>query len=541
MFSVIAGFMALIGFLWLNVWPETVRRESYLPELEAMARHSPYDGRLLALLGARQIESHDYKAAADSLRQALAAGEDNSSLRLNLAAAIEANGDRPRALAHLRIALQAHPQDAELQAALSRIQKIGAPAPAGVLAPALCPNGPRPLIALYAKGSFLNGLAQWWGHRHPETSGYTTRDLWVTEHPEEAEAHRLWGLALIRNRRLLEAEIPLRKAVELAPQSAATHLSLASLQEKSGNGASASLEYIAALKIDRNSLPALLGLGRTSLHGGHIDTAVRSFRRATEVAPTSFEAWTGLGRSYQLTGLGYDKSAAAYKKAMELAPGNTDFFNDYAISLYRVSRQNEAEAIIRQRLRVAPQDSLSHYLLGMVLMNTNPTPDRIIEAERNTREALRLDKGNTMASVQLAQILFQQNKVLSECAQLLNHAIQHDAFNRTSLFLLARVYRRMGKEALADKTAATGDALFQNQQKAADLVDKERKNQLSPGERQELAHLYEITGASDKAQYERKILDSLRANPQGVAGMQRAYKESIDQVLGTPKDALEKN
>ena len=540
-FAFLLALVAVFCFLWLNVWPETARREAYLPELEDKARHASYDGRLLALVGARQIESHEYHLAAESLQKALAAAEVTPLIRLNLAAAMEANGERPLALAHLRLALEAHPQDAELQAALSRIQKIPVPAAPGVLAPALCPQGPQPLVEIYAKGSFLNGLAQWWGHRYPEKSGFTTRALWVAAQPEDAEAQRLWGLALMRNRRLMEAEAPLRKAVELAPQSAQAHLALGNLQEQIGHHAAASLEYIATLKVQRDSLPALLGLGRTTQKGIHIGKAIRSFRRATEVAPDSVEAWTGLARSYQLTGLGYDKSAAAYKKAMELAPDNPDFLNDYVISLYRASRQSEAETIVRRRLQTAPSDALSHYLLGMVLMNTNPTPERIAEAEKHTREALKLNKGNPAASIQLAQLFFQQNKEAEESVRLLQNAIRLEPYNRKSRFLLGRLYRRMGKNALADKISAETNVLFQNQQKAADLAEKERKSQLDANGREKLAHLYEITGEVSKAQRQRQILELKKTDPQAPSRIQRDYDEAIDQVLGKPQDSLEKD
>jgi Tfp pilus assembly protein PilF len=538
---VVLCICAIAAVLWRTVWPETWRREAYLPELEEMARHASSDGRLMALTGARQLEAHEYKSAAESLRQALAAGEDNAALRLNLAAALEASGDRARALAHLRMALQSHPAAAELQQALARIQKVPTPAPAGVLAPALCPEGPRSLIETYTKGSFLNGLSQWWGRRNPEKSGFTTRALWIIEQPENAEAQRLWGLALLKNRREIEAQAPLQKAVSLAPTSVDARVALAHWYEEAGNYSAASLQYIAALKIQRDDLSALLGLGRTSQAGGRLGNAVRSFRRATEVAPNSLEAWTGLARSYQKTGFGYDKSASAYKKAMELAPGDTSFFNDYAVSLYRLTRPDEAESLLRQQLSAAPDDALTHYLLGMVLMNARPTPERIAEAEKLTREALRLGPGNPRASAQLAQLLFQQNKETDTVLRLLRSAIRLDPYNRAPRFLLSRVYRRMGKTAMADEVAAEADALFKRQQRAADLAEKENSEQLDLKGRKELLRLYESTGDVVKARRQRDILNLLKTDPKAPARIQRSYEEAVDSVLGKAKDSMERN
>lgn len=529
-----------MAYSWFQAWPETARREAYLPTLEAMVLASPYDGHLQALVGARQIEAHEYPKAAQSLRQAIAAGQTQAAAWLNLAAALEASGERARGLAIMRAALQAQPQDAELQAAFKRMAQIPVPIPLGGLSPAFAPDGPRPLIDQLTQGSFLNGLARWWGRRYPEGSGYATREGWVGEEPQNPEAQRLWGLALLRNRRPQDAEAPLRQAVALAPQSGQAHLALAKSQEDLGRDAVAAQEYIAALKGDHNNLEALLGLGRASQNGGRIGHAVRAFQRATEVAPASLEAWVGLGRATQLTGLGYDKSAAAYARAQALAPSDTSFFNDYAVSLSRMSRQTEAEDILRLRLAAAPQDALAHHLLGMVLMDFNPTPKRIAEAEANTREALGINKGNPISSVQLAHLLSQQGKGSEEAISLLKNAVRLDPYNRNSLLLLSRVYRQAGQVDLAAKVAAQATALFKNQQRTADLGEKDRKDQLSPSERAELARLDELTGDRGKAQRQRAILSILKTDAQAPARIERAYNESVDQVLGKPQTSIEK-
>ncbi len=531
----------LAGWLWLEVWPLTVRREAYLPELEAMTLRWPYDGPLLSLTGARQIDAHEYGPAIESLRRAAAAGENDPEVWLNMAAAFDAQGERAQALAMMRLALEAQPNNAQLQAAVARIAQIPVPAPAGALAPAFAPNGPQAIIDANTRGSFLNGLAQWWGHRNPEQSGTTTRRLWAAQEPQNAFAQRLWGQALLRNRRPLAAADVLRHAIALEPENDDAHLSMATAQEDLGQTTAAALEYIEVLKIQRDSLPALLGLGRALQKGGRIGSAVRSFRRATKVAPDSLEAWTSLGRATQLSGVGYDQSVEAYEKALQLAPDDMEFLNDYAISLDRLSKQEKAEAVLRQRLKIAPNDALSHYLLGMVLMNSNPTPERIEESEKHTREALQLNPGNPLASIQLAQLLFQQNKQSDEALALLKDATQRDPFNRNSQLLLAGLYRRRGEKKLADQTAAAGAALFKNQQLIADLEEKERDGKLPNAERQRLINLYVKTGQNDKAERQRQIIAVLKTNPQSTEHEQLQFKQAVDEVLGKPQSPIEED
>ena len=134
-------------------WRETERREAYLPELEAMARRSPYEGRLLALLGGRLLEAGEYPAATQTLRRAIAAGEADSTIWLNLAAARAASGDIAYALASLTLARKRNPKSPPLEAAFVRVRILGrSPAP-DVLARTLCPEGPAGLVAERTRGS----------------------------------------------------------------------------------------------------------------------------------------------------------------------------------------------------------------------------------------------------------------------------------------------------------------------------------------------------------------------------------------------------
>ena len=293
--AVLLLLLALVGWQLADAWRQTARREAFLPALEAQALKTPNDGPLLALLGGRRAEAHQ-ASAADALRRAIVAGEQSDIVWQTLAGAVAAGGDRPRALADLRLGINALGAVPSLKDAQARAEALGpSPAP-GALNQAISPEGAKPLVDAYTRGSFLNGLMQWWGHRFPEQSGFATREEWVRQAPDDAQAQRLWGLALRENGRLPEAGAALARAVDLAPRSPAAHLAFADALQQGGFAEKAGLEYIACLKLRPDWLPALLGLGNNAL-GDHLSHATPAFRRATQIAPQSADAWVGLGRA----------------------------------------------------------------------------------------------------------------------------------------------------------------------------------------------------------------------------------------------------
>lgn len=127
--------------------------------MEAQARRSPDDGRLLALLGARLADSENYAVAAQTLERAVAAGADDASVWLSWSASCAAAGDNVKAGAVLRLGLRQADAAPAIRAALERVRKLGDRPSPGALAEAISPQGLDRLLAVYGGGSVLNGLA----------------------------------------------------------------------------------------------------------------------------------------------------------------------------------------------------------------------------------------------------------------------------------------------------------------------------------------------------------------------------------------------
>ena len=487
---------------------ETQRREAYLPQLEDAARHDPYDGRLLALLGGRQMEAGEYQSAADTLEKAVAAGEKTDLVWLTLASATAATGD-PRALGFLRVGEQETKSPA-IQGALERCQALEKTRTPITLASAICPQGPEPLVTAYTQGSFLNGLREWWGRLHPDKSGFATRQDWVRRQPNNAQAQRLWGLALIQNRRIEEASAALQQAVALAPNSAAAHLAMADLLAGQSLFAQASLEYIAALKLHPDWLPALLGLGRTTLVQQLPLSAIDIFTEAVKIAPQSAEAWIGLGQADVLAQKNYDAAQQAFQTAVRLAPRRTDFFMDYAIVLRQNGRLKDAEAMLRRSLAADPENARIHYLLADLLVDFHPTPDRLAEAQTHTQEALRLAPDAPPAQQQMAMLLLRQGKPQAAIS-LLQKVLAEDPGNVGATLLLSHAYQQAGLTTQAAQSARQVAALSRDSQRIDVLIAHAFTNPGDIGVHGELAKLYAQIGQRDKARQEQEVTVYLRS------------------------------
>ena len=531
LFAAICALALLAAFLTLPpAWQATERREAYLPHLEISVRQHPEDGPLAALLAARLMQAGEFGAAAATLKQAAEAGEQTETVWLALAFSNAAAGQSGRALADLRLGVKSIPDSFLLPARLADARALGPGASPGDLARTISPQGPAALLAVYGCGSFLNGPMSWWDRRHPARSGFATRELWAGARPGDAEAQRLWGEALVKNRRLPEAVTALRRAVALAPQSPASHLALADALRQGKHLPEAAQEYLAALKLHPDWSPAFLGLGAAFQASDLSSYALQSYTRATQVSPQSADAWIALGTAeHQANGLAA-ASVAAFDAAARLAPERTDYLDDYASALREANRWDDAEAVLRRRLSAVPTDAYGHFLLGTVLMDSKPMPAREAEAEANLREALRLSPRNPVAEVSMASLLLDQGQGAA-AVRLLSDSLRRLPFERRTILLLSRAYRVTGQDALAAKAAQQAAVLQRDEDQASVLEGDKHKRQRDPAFHRRLADLYDRIGKPDKAAQERLTVQRLE-DPSGKplkAG--RQLEAAVNAVL----------
>jgi tetratricopeptide (TPR) repeat protein len=245
----------------------------------------------------------------------------------------------------------------------------------------------------------------------------------IERSPQSAALLKLIASVFMRDRKPLNAAIALKKAEAIAPLDAASRfqLALAYIGMRQGEWARPVLDGLAWAE-PKN--PAYLyWLGRLDYDTGKYASAVARLQQAISNDPGFIRAYDNLGLCYEALNKS-DDAIAQYREAIRRArllgePWPWPFLN-LGILQRRAGELDEAEALFREALAIAPSFAQALYQLGAVL----EYKDQVDEAVTALEQAAAADP---------------------------TYAEPH--------FALARIYRRQGKAKEADAALATFDRL----------------------------------------------------------------------------------
>jgi TolB-like protein/Flp pilus assembly protein TadD len=158
-----------------------------------------------------------------------------------------------------------------------------------------------------------------------------------------------------------------RRALELAPDLAESHVSAGIAQCMVRDYAQAEVEFEKAIELDPEHFDAWYFFGRSKVHEGDIERALGLFERAARVRPEDYQSvllqpqlYHSLGdrkREMETARRGIERARAV----LELNPDDNRAYNMGAFALLRLGRREEAEAWMKASIRKAPMDSIVHY------------------------------------------------------------------------------------------------------------------------------------------------------------------------------------
>ena len=171
--------------------------------------------------------------------------------------------------------------------------------------------------------------------------------------------------------------------------SAKLYVAVARLHEESGNANEAAKQYLTALKLDPNYLPAQLGYARLLGQVGQLEKAKQIYRNAAKTHPRqAAPVFNNLGLCLARAGR-TDEAIVAMSDGIKLAPANPRYRNNIAALLVEQGRYRDAYG----HLRAVHGQAAAYYNMGYLLTKSGHTR----EAMQHFAWALKADPSMTQA------------------------------------------------------------------------------------------------------------------------------------------------
>lgn len=193
----------------------------------------------------------------------------------------------------------------------------------------------------------------------------------LSEDPDDALAHGLLGLCLVKLERMPDAVEQAQEAIRCAPDQPIGH-------------------YVLAV---------------ASLQRGDVARARRAIDEALRIEPADADAWTVLA-SLELRERRWRAALAAADRALRLDAEHLGGANVRAIALQQLGRGGEADSQIASALGQDPEDATTHVNAGWRCL-TQGRPD---DASRHFLEALRIEPGHDLARRGVLEALKARNR-----------------------------------------------------------------------------------------------------------------------------------
>ncbi len=281
------------------------------------------------------------------------------------------------------------------------------------------------------------------------------------EHYQEAVAlaprfrnfRRALARALIRARRGAEALPHLRRLIADDPQDMAARIDLAELLAASADGEAAREQFRAVL--DGDSRPpqrvaAHRGLARLLAREGALDAALERLDSAVRLAPEDPLTRVTLGHLLGQAGR-FDEAAAAYRRALEIEPGNEQARLAEATALVLGKRPAEAVRRLEEAVVLLPDsldlaDTLARLLAAAPTAELRDGPRAVVLAEGLLERQPSLRHGETLAMAlaeagRLAEAVEWQERIVVEAERLGDAALLARAREVLAIYRRGEPYR----------------------------------------------------------------------------------------------------
>jgi predicted Zn-dependent protease len=400
-----------------------------------LVRAFPTNPGLLLNLCIAEFKARRYHDAIEHAHAALKLKPDLAPASLFLGGSYLELGDPANALDPLHKALAAMPNDPNAHLMLAE----------ALLA---CSSYEEALEEFRKSSDLLPENAKVWyglGQVYDALSERAAREL-ETNFPDSVYSSVLAGDSYLRERRFGSAFAAYREALARGAAIPGIHTGLARVYSQTGHSEWAAQEETLEANVARvqatNSGPAANYRSSKSYR----ELADQAYNRLAQLPP-SLESHMHAAKALDADGRHRD-AAAEWRKALELAPGNSEVQMGLAWSLYEIRDFDSILPILAGVLKEHPESAEGNFLYGASLLNLEQ-PDAAIPY---LNAALRRDPQMQAARTALGQALLREGKP-EQAIPHLKSAIASDE-DGNAHFQLFRAYRLTGNSQLANQALA---------------------------------------------------------------------------------------
>jgi tetratricopeptide (TPR) repeat protein len=221
--------------------------------------------------------------------------------------------------------------------------------------------------------------------------------------PDSPEGYSLRALSNVNRKRFSAAEVDVRKAIEIAPQSSFGYVQLGNLKFAQKQFEDAGKAYQEALDLNQNSKDALRGLMNTYVAQKHVDQAIAAANAQIAKVPNDGAFYDLLGTVLFVNQKDLAGAEAAFARSVELDKKSVDAQLKLAQVQAAKGSTDEAIATCRQGLENNPNEPGFDILLGDLYQSKKDWN----HATEAYQKALALKPENPLASNDLAAVMLQ--------------------------------------------------------------------------------------------------------------------------------------
>jgi tetratricopeptide (TPR) repeat protein len=265
----------------------------------------------------------------------------------------------------------------------------------------------------------------------------------------------------------------------------------------------AAIQYLNAIKIDKNYAAAHYDLAQAYMHLGQFGVAYKELQRAVDLQPGDWKARIDLGK-LDLAGGKIDDAQVQANVVLAAQPNNPDLHALLSAIAARQGHKDQALAELHRALELDPNRAAFHE--DLALLQADDT-NALTSVEAELKKAIALDPKSVNAKLLLVAFYSKAGR-WAEAEQAARDAIATDPNDVAARQGQAQVYLLQGNQAKAEEVL---------RQSSAELAGDPQGAQL-------LAAYYERSGQNDKAKTEyARLADKYPKN----LSVQEAYVRAL--------------